>query len=231
MKLKKSMTEKIKIALLEWAKKVLNQEAQWDEEKTHEAIQKLYELSIVQKMLLGEETVNNDQWKRQQAQLNEVIESLTGESKKERSKEENMEVAPMMETIKNMVTEMPEPETYEKLFETIEDMPNFVPKDKEERIESNESQFQKAEERKNINDHFAKTLSIDLNDRLAFIKHLFEGDSKTYERVLAQVITYETWEEVFLFIEAHVKTEYDNWTGKEEVFERFLNTLQKNFET
>jgi hypothetical protein len=209
----------------------LNQEAQWDEEKTHEAIQKLYELSIVQKMLLGEETVNNDQWKRQQAQLNEVIESLTGESKKERIKEENMEIAPMMETIKNMVTEMPEPETYEKLFETIEDMPNFVPKDKEERIESNESQFQKAEERKNINDHFAKTLSIDLNDRLAFIKHLFEGDSKTYERVLAQVITYETWEEVFLFIEAHVKTEYDNWTGKEEVFERFLNTLQKNFET
>jgi hypothetical protein len=225
------MTEKIKIALLEWAKKVLNQEAQWDEEKTHEAIQKLYELSIVQKMLLGEETVNNDQWKRQQAQLNEVIESLTGESKKERIKEENMEIAPMMETIKNMVTEMPEPETYEKLFETIEDMPTFVPKDKEERIESNESQFQKAEERKNINDHFAKTLSIDLNDRLAFIKHLFEEDSKTYERVLAQVITYETWEEVFLFIEAHVKTEYDNWTGKEEVVERFLNTLQKNFET
>ena len=225
------MTEKIKIALLEWVKKVLNQEAQWDEEKTHEAIQKLYELSIVQKMLLEEETVNNDQWKRQQAQLNEVIESLTGESKKERIKEENMEVAPMMETIKNMVTEMPEPETYEKLFETIEDMPTFVPKDKEERIESNEFQFQKAEERKNINDHFAKTLSIDLNDRLAFIKHLFEGDSKTYERVLAQVITYETWEEVFLFIEAHVKTEYDNWTGKEEVVERFLNTLQKNFET
>lgn len=225
------MTEKIKIALLEWAKKVLNQEAQWDEEKTHEAIQKLYELSIVQKMLLEEETVNNDQWKRQQAQLNEVIESLTGESKKERIKEENMEVTPMMETIKNMVTEMPEPETYEKLFETIEDMPTFVPKDKEERSESNESQFQKAEERKNINDHFAKTLSIDLNDRLAFIKHLFEGDSKTYERVLAQVITYETWEEVFLFIEAHVKTEYDNWSGKEEVVERFLNTLQKNFET
>jgi len=141
-----------------------------------------------------------------------------------------MEVAPMMETIKNMVTEMPEPETYEKLFETIEDMPTFVPKDNEVSTETKESQFQKAEERKNINDHFAKTLSIDLNDRLAFIKHLFEGDTKTYERVLAQVVTYETWEEVFSFLEAHVKTEYDNWTGKEEVVERFLNTLQKNFE-
>ena len=225
------MTEKIKNALIKWAKEVLNQETLWDEEKTHEAIQKLYELSIVQKMLLEEETPNNELWKRQQAQLNEVIESLTGKPKKEGDKEENMEVAPMMETIKNMVTEMPEPETYEKLFETIEEMPTFVPKEKEVSIESNDSPIQKVEERKNINDHFAKTLSIDLNDRLAFIKHLFEEDTKTYERVLAQVVTYETWEDVFNFLELQVKTEYDNWTGKEEVVERFLTTLQKNFET
>ena len=225
------MTEKIKNALIKWAKEVLNQETLWDEEKTHEAIQKLYELSIVQKMLLEEETPNNELWKRQQAQLNEVIESLTGEPKKEGDKEENMEVAPMMETIKNMVTEMPEPETYEKLFETIEEMPTFVPKEKEVSIESNDSPIQKVEERKNINDHFANTLNIDLNDRLAFIKHLFEEDTKTYERVLAQVVTYETWEDVFNFLELQVKTEYDNWTGKEEVVERFLTTLQKNFET
>lgn len=225
------MKEKIKIALVEWAKKVLNQEALWEEEKTHEAIQKLYELSIVQKMLLEEETPNNELWKRQQAQLNEVIESLTGKPKIEKAKEENMEVAPMMETIKNMVTEMPEPETYEKLFETIEDMPTFVPKNNEGSTEASESPIKEVEERNNINDHFAKILRIDLNDRLAFIKHLFEGDAKTYERVLAQVVTYQTWEEVSSFLEAQVKTEYDNWTGKEEVVERFLYTLQKNFET
>ena len=47
------MTEKIKIALLHWARKVIDQSAGWDEEKTHDAIQKLYELSIVQKMLHG----------------------------------------------------------------------------------------------------------------------------------------------------------------------------------
>ena len=49
------MTEKIKIALLHWARKVIDQSAGWDEEKTHYAIQKLYELSIVQKMLLEQE--------------------------------------------------------------------------------------------------------------------------------------------------------------------------------
>ena len=37
------MTEKIKSALLKWASKVLDQNAQWDDEKTHEAIQKLYD--------------------------------------------------------------------------------------------------------------------------------------------------------------------------------------------
>ena len=166
------MTEKIKIALLHWARKVIDQSAGWDEEKTHDAIQKLYELSIVQKMLLEQENPDQNLWKQQQAQLSEVIESLTGKSSNERPKEENMEVAPMMETIKNMVIEMPEPETYEKLFETVEETPTFVPKANEAVKKQPETKVSQTEERKNLNDQFAKTLSIDLNDRLAFVKRL-----------------------------------------------------------
>ena len=51
-----------------------------------------------------------------------------------KSKDENLEVAPMMDTIKNMVTEMPEPETYEKLFEKIEETPTFILNKKKFRI-------------------------------------------------------------------------------------------------
>ena len=48
-----------------------------------------------------------DLWKRQQAELSSVLEALTGTSKtKKEDKEEEFEVPPMMETIKNMVTEM-----------------------------------------------------------------------------------------------------------------------------
>lgn len=224
------MTEKIKIALLHWARKVIDQSAGWDEEKTHDAIQKLYELSIVQKMLLEQENPDQNLWKQQQAQLSEVIESLTGKSGNERSEEENMEVAPMMETIKNMVIEMPEPETYEKLFETVEETPTFVPKANETIEKQPEMKVSQTEERKNLNDQFAKILSIDLNDRLAFIKHLFEGDTKNYERVLAQVVTFDSWSEVFHFIEVQVQTEYNNWEGKEEIAERFFAILRKNFE-
>ena len=82
-----------------------------------------------------------------------------------KSKDENLEVA-YDGYNKNMVTEMPEPETYEKLFEKIEETPTFIPKQKEvsnkNRVSSNLDQ-----ERENINDQFAKSLSIDLNDRLA----------------------------------------------------------------
>ncbi|NDG46857.1 MAG: hypothetical protein EBY37_07090 [Flavobacteriia bacterium] len=86
-----------------------------------------------------------------------------------------------------------------------------------------------AEERKNLNDKFAQQLSIDLNDRLAFIKHLFEENVSAYEAVLSQIITYSSWEEVADFIQTKVKIEYPHWKEKEEVEARFMTTLQLNF--
>ena len=46
------MKEKIKKALLQWATKVVENKVQWDEKYTYEAIQKLYEISLIQKILL-----------------------------------------------------------------------------------------------------------------------------------------------------------------------------------
>tara|TARA_B100001059_G_scaffold15258_1_gene12410 strand:+ start:4613 stop:5290 length:678 start_codon:yes stop_codon:yes gene_type:complete len=224
------MTEKIKSALLKWAEKVINHQVQWDEEKTHQAIQNLYELSIIQKMLLEQESLDKNLWEKQQSQLSEVLKSFSGDPEKEIVKGEEFEVAPMMETIKNMVTEMPEPEAYEKLFETFEETPSFEPKKKENSVKQSKQEVETIPEIKNINDRFNKTLRIDLNDRLAFIKNLFEGDTASYEKVLSQIVTFESWEEVFNFIDVQVKTEYDNWNKNEEIADRFLAILQKNFD-
>ena len=224
------MTEKVKRALLKWAKKIIIQQDEWDDETTHQAIQKLYELSIIQKMLLGQEALDKNLWKKQQSQLSEVLDSLTGNAEKDNTKEEEMEVAPVMETIKNMVTEMPEPQVYQNLFETFEKTPSFEQKQKENLEEYNNKSTEIIPEVKNINDQFAKTLSIDLNDRFAFIKNLFEGDAASYDKVLSQVVTFESWAEVFNFIEVQVKTEYDNWNENQEISERFLAILQKNFD-
>tara|TARA_Y100000996_G_scaffold294000_1_gene232594 strand:- start:1 stop:675 length:675 start_codon:yes stop_codon:yes gene_type:complete len=224
------MTEKIKSALLKWASKVLDQNAQWDDEKTHEAIQKLYELSIIQKMILEQDVLDKNLWEKQQSQLAEVLKNLTVDDEKSNVKEEEMEVPPMMETIKNMVTEMPETKNYEKLFETFEETPTFEPKKKGNIIDNNLN-TETISEVKNINDNFAKTLSIDLNDRVAFIKKLFNGNTTAYEKVLFQIITFESWDEVYNFIENQVRCEYNNWNGNEEIAERFLAILQKNFES
>ena len=208
----------------------MDHQEQWDDEKTHLEIQKLYELSVVQKMFLDHEILDKNLWKKQQAELKDVLDSLTGDEEKDISKDEDLEVAPMMETIKNMVTEMPEPHAYEKLFETFEETPSFEPKKKENSVKQSKQEVETIPEIKNINDRFNKTLRIDLNDRLAFIKNLFEGDTASYEKVLSQIVTFESWEEVFNFIDVQVKTEYDNWNKNEEIADRFLAILQKNFD-
>ena len=131
------MTEQIKNALVKWAERVLEDHEHWDALETHEALQKLYEISIYHKMTEGEDMKNTEEWELQQNKLKSVIDSLSGisTSQEKMVQEENIEVPSVMDTIKNMVTEMPESESYEKLFDTVSDTPTFVIKD-----ENNDSQ-------------------------------------------------------------------------------------------
>ena len=225
------MTEKIKTALVQWATNIIKDQSNWDDEKTHDAIQKIYELSIFQKMLIDQEEIDQSLWERHQKKLDEVINSLTEDTNKEKTKDDDMEVAPMMETIKNMVTEMPEPETYEKLFESVGTPPTFMSKKNESIRNKLDTEKDISNDKKNINDQFSKKLSVDNNERLAFIKHLFDGDTNNYERVLNQTLTLGSWSEVSNLISSKVKIEYNNWKGKEDIADRFLTVLQKSFKS
>ena len=225
------MTEKIKTALVQWATNIIKDQSNWDDEKTHDAIQKIYELSIFQKMLTDQEEIDQSLWERHQKKLDEVINSLTENTNKENTNDNDMEVAPMMETIKNMVTEMPEPETYEKLFESVGTPPTFMSKKNESIRNKLDTEKDISNDKKNINDQFSKKLSVDNNERLAFIKHLFDGDTINYERVLNQTLTLGSWSEVSNLISSKVKIEYNNWKGKEDIADRFLTVLQKSFKS
>ncbi len=74
-----------------------------------------------------------------------------------------------------------------------------------------------------------KTLKIDLNDRIAFVKHLFGNSNEDYNRVLNQLITYDNFEEAQYFIEDMVKPDYNNWEGKEDYSQRFMDIIEKKF--
>ena len=80
-----------------------------------------------------------------------------------------------------------------------------------------------------LNEKVSKGISIDLNDRIAFVKNLFGNSEEDYNRVLNQLITYDSFEEAHNFIEDMVKPDYNNWEGKEDYSQRFMDIIEKKF--
>ena len=80
-----------------------------------------------------------------------------------------------------------------------------------------------------LNDRFSKGLQIDLNDRLAFIKHLFNKNTNDYQRAISQISTFQDWNQAKAFILEMIKPDYDNWKGKELYEERFFKIIENNF--
>ncbi|MEO6346275.1 MAG: hypothetical protein ABIO60_00060 [Aquaticitalea sp.] len=71
--------------------------------------------------------------------------------------------------------------------------------------------------------------NIGLNDKIAFIKHLFDGSREDYERVLSQINTSDSFKEAKNLIQNIVKPDYNNWKGKEEFEERFMEIVESKF--
>jgi len=82
---------------------------------------------------------------------------------------------------------------------------------------------------KSLNDRMAKGIIIGLNDRIAFMNHLFNNSSEDYNRVLSQLMTIDNFREAKNFIETMVKPDYNNWAGKEEYEQRFMEIVEKKF--
>lgn len=80
-----------------------------------------------------------------------------------------------------------------------------------------------------LNEKLAKGFHVDLNDRIAFTKHLFGNSSEDYSRVLNQLLTFDSYSEAQEFIENMVKPDYNNWEGKDDYAERFLGIVEKKF--
>ncbi len=82
---------------------------------------------------------------------------------------------------------------------------------------------------KSLNDRLNNGINIGLNDRIAFEKKLFGGSADDFNRVLSQLNTFESFDEAKGFIEDFVKPDYNNWDGKEEFENRFLEFVERKF--
>ena len=73
-------------------------------------------------------------------------------------------------------------------------------------------------------------IAIGLNDRIGFVKNLFGDVTEDFNRVISQLSTFDSFEEAQEFIEDMVKPDYDEWKGKEDYEERFMEIVAKKFE-
>ncbi len=143
---------------------------------------------------------------------------------------ENDIMIPGMDTIKDMVSEMPNNEELEDVLAEFMAKPNFLKNDKELFMPSKEELMQKEDKSKSLNDRFGKSdIKVDLNNRLAFVKHLFNGSMEDYNRVLSQLNTIDSEERTVAFIVNMVKPDYNQWAGKEEYEERFMEVISRRF--
>jgi hypothetical protein len=93
--------------------------------------------------------------------------------------------------------------------------------------------FQKSETKTktkaSLNDKLnQQNIQVGLNDRIAFVKHLFNHSQADFNRVLSQLNSFKTEKEAHNFIKKMVKPDYD-WSGKEEYEERFLDLVERKF--
>ncbi|WP_339883316.1 hypothetical protein [Polaribacter vadi] len=81
---------------------------------------------------------------------------------------------------------------------------------------------------KSLNDRLVGNIQIGLNDRIAFVKNLFNGNQEDYNRVISQLNTLKSGDEAKNFINSMVKPDY-NWSEKEELETRFMEIIERKF--
>lgn len=135
-----------------------------------------------------------------------------------------------IDTIKGMVSEMPNSEDNDRLFAEFVAKPETA-KAENNKVSANISrEIKEVSKPKSLNDKLTnKEITVGLNDRLAFVKHLFNDSTEDFNRVISQLNTIDSHERSMAFIDNMVKPDYNQWAGKEEYETRFLALIERRF--
>ena len=126
------------------------------------------------------------------------------------------------------VVEAPEPEVVQASPE-----PEMAPVDSAEEApieapEPSQPTMRPASSGGSVNARYAG-LRVGLNDRVAFVKQLFDGRDDDFQRVIAALATLDSKEECERFLQEAVYPDF-NWEEKEEFVERFHALIYARFD-
>ncbi|WLD24430.1 hypothetical protein NU10_03260 [Flavobacterium dauae] len=195
------------------------------EENTETLIDDTVESETVPETDTVEFTPSIEETQKTVEEIDEEIEEIEGKDPLEDAKEAveraTIEIDP--------VFSLPHTELFSKETNKEEDFKapqHFV---STQSVEKPAESYRQIPLNKSINDAFANKISIGLNDRIAFEKNLFNGNSDDLNRVISQLNTIESYEEAKDFIDDLVKPEFNNWNGKEDYENRFMQLVEKRF--
>ncbi len=227
-----------KLAILAFVDEYINTTPNLKEDKT-EIIDKIQE-AIEVKYAEKEEIVNTTE----EIKMTEKVVFNLADEIKETPKEEQKEVE-VTQSVKKETKEIEQPfdELEEIMFAKVtpeDEVTNHVIKVEERKTMSLEEELQdivsvdvmadlfENVQSKSLNDKFAGNLQIGLNDRIAFVKHLFNNEQEDYNRVVSQLNTFKSEKDAKNFINTMVKPDY-NWSENEELENRFLEIITRKF--
>ncbi|WP_297803350.1 hypothetical protein [uncultured Polaribacter sp.] len=177
--------------------------------------------------------------KEQNLENLDTSESVTHEEEESKESIEKIIEEVKAEEIKEEIIEQPFDELEELMLSEEKPVNDFV-KVEENKTSSLEEELQDTisvdqlatlfdtPATKSLNDRLAVNIQIGLNDRIAFVKSLFDGSQEDFNRVVSQLNTYATEKEAKKFIHKMVKPDYD-WSQQEELEARFIEIVERKF--
>ncbi|WP_233898836.1 hypothetical protein [Tenacibaculum piscium] len=201
-------------------------------EETQEEIQEKAEKEVVEKV--DEKIINKEEEKFNEAIQREFNEIL--KTKKLENEQEKIVPISLKQALKNKIEqEKLENKSEEKSEEKDKkDFPEIIRKTLEDELQGTISVdvmadlFEKITPKKSLNDFLQKAIQIDLNDRIVFVRHLFDGNQNDFNRVVSQLNTFKTESEAKRFITEMIKPDY-NWSGKEIHEARLFEIIERRF--
>lgn len=212
------MHKKIKAELVSLAHSILEMKNKKDVGELHKRAGDIYEKLSVLKFVDSyiNESQNSEESEEEKAEIltEEQVKDVFGEDTM--LKDDKNEIPLFQNSFEEELKDAISADVATELFESVTKESPVI----EEVTESKQ---------RSLNDALYKSnLQVGLNDRIAFVKHLFEGNQEDFNRVLSQLNSFKNENEAKDFINTMVKPDYD-WSEKQDYEERLMNIIERKF--
>ncbi|WP_276388848.1 hypothetical protein [Eudoraea chungangensis] len=228
------MKRKLKEELVKLSTDIITSQGLEDIPRLYETAKNLYEKLAVLKFI--EEKLNDIEIDVSKnilaAKFEKMANAVINENKlvPENNPHEEDIITQGIDTIKGMVSEMPSNEEVDRLFAEFVAKTETLKNDKPINEIEKDRKIETVSAAKSLNDRLVKReIEVGLNDRLAFVKHLFNDSTEDFNRVISQLNTIDSEERAKAFIDNMVKPDYDGWAGQEEYELRLIKLVERRF--